>query len=210
MRVVGQRVRRPLVSAGCALGQRGGVEQPLGGRLPAQHILLHRGHGVGVGGEGLGDGGHQLAGLLRVEHDAVGELPEEGVRGVVGYDHLLTHRERLGSGRAQHVRGAGVDEDAVAVQAGVRVVDPSVDLHARQPLGLRLNLVLLGPGAVGVQLGQVVTRVEPHTVPQLTVALGPQRLAQEVGALAEAHLRGVRHGGAHREELGAHAVHVAH
>eukprot|EP00964_Phaeocystis_antarctica_P087907 scaffold55895_cov39-Phaeocystis_antarctica.AAC.1 len=100
--------------------------------------------------------------------------------------------------------------ELAAVQAGVRVVDPSVDLHARQPLGLRLNLVLLGPGAVGVQLGQVVTRVEPHTVPQLTVALGPQRLAQEVGALAEAHLRGVRHGGAHREELGAHAVHVAH
>ena len=49
-------------------------------------------------------------------------------------------------------------------------------------------------------------------VEELAVALGPQRLAQEVGAVREGILgRGLlRGGGADGEELGAHAVHVAH
>ena len=91
------------------------------------------------------------------------------------------------------------------------MVDAVVDVHG-QPPGRRDDLVRLGPRAVGVHLGQLLGGVEAQRVEQLPVALGPERLAQEVRALGKAlllSLAGLQRGRAHREKLGPHPVHIA-
>ena len=42
--------------------------------------------------------------------------------------HLLAHRERLGGGGAEDVRGGRVDEDAIAMHRRVRMIDAGVHL----------------------------------------------------------------------------------
>ena len=91
------------------------------------------------------------------------------------------------------------------------MVDAVVDVHGQSP-GRRDDLVRLGPRAVRVHLGQLLGGVEAQRVEQLPVALGPERLAQEVRALGEALLLSLallQRRRAHREKLGPHPVHVA-
>ena len=80
--------------------QRGGVEQPLGGGFPAEHVLLALRHRDGLGRERVEEHRHHLGGV--VVQVGVRELLEEAIRRVARDQHLLTHREGLGGGGAEH------------------------------------------------------------------------------------------------------------
>mmetsp|Transcript_11283 Transcript_11283/g.37110 ORF Transcript_11283/g.37110 Transcript_11283/m.37110 type:complete len:600 (-) Transcript_11283:1084-2883(-) len=164
----------------------GGVHEALGGRLPAQAVLLVGAQGLGLRLEGVLDELRKL--LLVAVDEAVAKGGEELVAGVLRHNDKLAHGERFGGGGGHDVGEGRVDEDFVCLERRVGVVGAAVEFEREaEVLRLAFHLREVVPVSVHVEaeLRLALGVVLLHEIQELGVAFAPNHLAQKVDAFAE-------------------------